>query len=346
MIAKWPMRCAVKRVARIRNDGRFSIFLASMRMGLPIRPVIIAHRGASGYLPEHTFPAKALAYTMGADYLEQDVVATFDDQLVVLHDIHLDRVTDVEKQFPGRDRKDGRFYVRDFTLEELRSLLVHERTDANAEPVYPARFNSGKEEFRIHTFSEELAFIASLQASVGRSVGVYPEIKRPEWHRNEGVDITPIFLDELREFGYNSHADPVYVQCFDDRELIRIRETYKSDLKLIQLIGGNDWGEGSTDYDELRTVHGLRRLSKTVNGIGPWVEHLYRQATSGQIDDSGLVSRAHNEGLAVHPYTFRRDDLPTGFASFEKLLRFAFDELSVDGLFTDFPDIAKAAITK
>lgn len=315
-------------------------------MGLPIRPVVIAHRGASGYLPEHTFPAKALAYTMGADYLEQDVVATHDDELVVLHDIHLDRVTNVAALFPDRQRDDGRYFVRDFTLSEIRSLHVHERTNSQGEPVYPNRFQSSGEEFRVHTFSEELAFIAALQNSVGRPVGIYPEIKNPEWHRQEGVDITPLFLDVLLKFGYDSHSAPVYVQCFDDQELIRIRELLDCDLKLIQLIGENDWGEAKTDYDELRTARGLKRLSNTVDGIGPWVNFLYRQRSGGRIEDSGLVSAAHGEGLAVHPYTFRRDDLPPGFETLSELLHFVFDELSVDGLFTDFPDLAIAEINR
>jgi glycerophosphoryl diester phosphodiesterase len=281
---------------------------------------------------------------MGADYLEQDVVATQDDQLVVLHDIYLDRVTDVAEKFPGRVRDDGRYYVRDFTLKELKTLLVHERTDAIGKPVYPGRFQSGDEKFRVHTFSEELAFIAELQSSVGRHVGIYPEIKRPEWHKNEGMDITPVFLNELREFGHISHSDPVYVQCFDDQELIRIREVYDSDLKLIQLLGENSWGEASTDYDELRSPNGLKRLAKTVNGIGPWINSLYRFGADGDVEDSGLVGKAHAEGLAVHPYTFRRDDLPEGFRSYQTLLHFVVDELSVDGLFTDFPDLALAKI--
>jgi glycerophosphoryl diester phosphodiesterase len=279
---------------------------------------------------------------MGADYLEQDVVATLDDQLVVLHDIHLDRVSDVERKYPDRLRDDGRYYVRDFTLDEVRTLLVHERFDDAAMPVYPGRFKSSGEEFRIHTFSEELAFIAQLQTNVGRTVGVYPEIKRPEWHRNEGVDITPLFLDVLKEHGYNSHTDPVYVQCFDEQELIRIREHLNCNFKLIQLIGENNWGEASTDYDELRSTRGLKRVSKTVDGIGPWVNHLYRQGANGRIEDSGLVSRAHDEGLAVHPYTFRCDDLPAGFESFAELLDFVIDELCIDGLFTDFPDRVRA----
>jgi glycerophosphoryl diester phosphodiesterase len=281
---------------------------------------------------------------MGADYLEQDVVATRDDELIVLHDIHLDRVSNVAQLFPDRKREDGRYFARDFTLSEIRSLHVHERTDGQGQPVYSSRFQSSDEEFRIHTFAEELAFIAELQNSVGRPVGIYPEIKRPEWHREEGVEITPLFLNELLKFGYDAHSDPVYVQCFDDQELIQIRDVHNCNLKLIQLIGENDWGEAKTDYDDLRSARGLKRLSDTVDGIGPWVNRLYQQRSGGRIEDSGLVSRAHSEGLAVHPYTFRRDDLPPGFASFPELLRFVVDELSVDGLFTDFPDLAIAEI--
>ena len=100
-------------------------------------PLIIAHRGASGYLPEHTLESKRLAFEMGADYLEQDVVATRDDELVVLHDIHLDRVTDVAERFPDRSRDDGRFYVRDFELAELRQVNVYERMKPDGDLAAP-----------------------------------------------------------------------------------------------------------------------------------------------------------------------------------------------------------------
>jgi glycerophosphoryl diester phosphodiesterase len=312
-----------------------------MRTGPPIRPVIIAHRGASGYLPEHTLPAKALAYTMGADYLEQDVVATHDDELVVLHDIHLDRVTDVATRFAARARPDGRYYVRDFTLDEIKQLIVHERTNADGTLVYPGRCEPNNEIFKVHTLAEELTFIAGLQANEGRPVGIYPEIKRPAWHRDDGVDITPLILGVLRDFGYESHGDPVYVQCFDDQELIRVRDVYNCELKLIQLIGENEWSEAATDYDRLLGTNGLKQIAARVDGIGPWINHLYRQCADGRIEDSGLVASAHDEGLAVHPFTFRIDDLPPGFGSFAELMRFAVDELSIDGLFTDFPDLAK-----
>ncbi len=278
---------------------------------------------------------------MGADYLEQDVVGTKDEQLVVLHDIHLDRVTDVARQFPGRERNDGRFYVRDFTLAEIRTLRVHHRTEADGSLVYPSRPQTRGEEFRVHTFSEELEFIAELQESFGRPVGVYAEIKSPAWHRQDGFDITPAFLTALNEQGYSAHADRVYVQCFDDQELLRIREVHNCGLKLVQLIGDNSWHEADTDYDELRSPEGLERLARTVDGIGPWVNHLYRVHATRKFVDTGLVSNAHRQGLAVHPYTFRDDDLPPGFGSFAELVRFAVDDLSIDGLFTDFPDMAK-----
>ncbi len=277
---------------------------------------------------------------MGADYLEQDIVASKDNELVVLHDIHLDRVTDVAAVFPGQHRDDGRYYVRDFTLAELKTLRIHERRNSDGTPVYPGRFQSDHETFRVHTLTEELRFIEALQESVGRPVGIYPEIKRPAWHQEEGVDITLQVLSELAHAGYSEHGDRVYLQCFDTAELVRIKETLKSDLKLIQLIGQNDWQESSSDYDHLRSRKGLTEIASLVDGIGPWVNQLYvLNEETGAYSDSGLVDLAHEMGLAVHPYTMRRDDLPPGFGTFDELLRFLFDELMVDGVFTDFPDL-------
>jgi glycerophosphoryl diester phosphodiesterase len=300
---------------------------------------IIAHRGASAYLPEHTLPAKALAYAMHADFLEQDVVATRDDELVVLHDIHLDRVTDVTTRFPDRARADGRFYVRDFDLDELRQLLVTERLDPDGQAVYPKRFPVRTGRFHIHTLAEELELVAGLNRATGRSVGIYPEVKRPAWHREEGVDLSIHMLRVLAEFGYSAAEDPVFVQCFDALEIQRLRHELDCRMRLVQLIGDNSWGEAETDYDQLRTAESLGKLSETADAIGPWLRHLYEiDATSGKPVSTGLVERAHEAGLQVHPFTFRADDLPPGFRCFEDTVRYFVEELGIDGLFTDFPD--------
>jgi glycerophosphoryl diester phosphodiesterase len=278
---------------------------------------------------------------MGADYLEQDIVATRDDKLVVLHDIHLDRVTDVANRFPGRIRSDGRYYARDFDLSEIVTLKVHERTNDKGEPVYPGRFPSKGEPFRVHTFERELQLAADLSERGARSVGIYPEIKDPAWHRSDGVDITLLVLEALETFGYEDHTAPAYLQCFDEREVRRIRHQLGCRLKLVQLIGEDSWTSEPTDFAAMRTTRGLKKLARTVDGVGPWFNRLYKQRKlDGRISDSGFVTRAHKQGLVVHPYTFRKDALPSGFPDFETLLSFAIDELTIDGLFTDFPDAA------
>lgn len=303
-------------------------------------PIVIAHRGASAYLPEHTVPAKALAYAMGADFLEQDIVASRDDALIVLHDIHLDRVSNVAEAFADRARADGRYYARDFDLHELRSLTVWERMNADGTPVYAKRFPPKSGSFRIHTLREELELVDALNSSTGKRTGVYPEIKRPAWHKDEGVDIAPKMLNELAAHGYRERSDAVYVQCFDEDELVRLRTELGCELRLVQLIGENNWGESTSDYDLMRTRRGLKKLAKTADGIGPWVEQLYELDSAGP-RSSGLVEAAQDEGLEVHPYTFRRDSLPNGFDTFDALVGFVIGELGADGLFTDFPDLAR-----
>lgn len=278
---------------------------------------------------------------MGADFLEQDVVASRDDELIVLHDIHLDRVTDVASCFPGRARKDGRYYVRDFDLEELRSLRVWERMNQDGTAVYPDRYPARSGDFGINTLREELEFIRRLNRDTGREAGIYPEIKRPAWHREEGIDIAPMLLELLREFDYRDRDDPVFVQCFDASEVVRLRNKLQCRLRLVQLIGENDWQEAPTDFDRLRTPAGLTDIAKSADAIGPFLRQLFEPGTGdGPPVSSGLVELAHGAGLLVHPYTFRADELPPGFASFAELVSFFVTELRVDGLFTDFPDEA------
>lgn len=309
----------------------------------PARKLVIAHRGASGYLPEHTIAAKAMAYAQGADYIEQDLVMTKDNQLVVLHDRYLDTVTDVATVFPRRSRDDGRFYVIDFTLDEIRQLSVSERfetEDGAVKPVFNDRFPLWKSSFRVHTFSEEIELIQGLNQSTGKSIGVYPEIKSPSFHREEGKDIASATLDVLIEYGYKSKSDKVFLQCFDPYELQRIygelMPKRQMEVRLIQLIGTSE------DYKPLLNADGMKQLATFVDGIGPSILLLVdKDSTASNITTTGLVELAHDAGLAVHPYTFRRerDQMPPFAKGYDEFLRIFFDEVGVDGVFTDFPDL-------
>jgi glycerophosphoryl diester phosphodiesterase len=308
--------------------------------------LVIAHRGASGYLPEHTLPAKAYAHALGADYIEQDVVATRDDELIILHDIHLDGVTNVRDRFPDRHRDDDHFYARDFDLAEIKSLNVSERrNDDDVTAVFPGRFPTGVGKFSVPTLREEINLIQGMNKSTGRDVGIYVEIKRPAWHRAEGLDITPLVLQLLDDFGYRAKSDACFVQCFDAVEIRRMRHELGCKLKLVQLIAENNWGESDTDYERLRTPAGLQELAATVDGIGPWIAHLVDSSNiDGQPVSTGLTSAAHSAGLVVHPYTFRADQLAPGFESLPEMIRWFIDNLKIDGVFTDFPDMAIEAI--
>ncbi len=301
--------------------------------------LVIAHRGASGYLPEHTLAAKTLAFEMGADYLEQDIVASRDDELLVLHDVHLDRVSDVALKFPDRHRDDGRYYARDFDLEEIKQLNAWERMNADGTAVYPDRYPARSGDFRINTLAEELELVGSLNRQHDRNAGVYPEIKRPAWHKSEGVDIAPLLLEQLQAAGYEGREDPVFVQCFDAEEVRRLKHDLQCPYRLIQLIGDNSWGEAPTDYDALRSADGIAGVADVADGIGPHLSHLAELETvDGVPVVSALAGLAGEAGLLMHPYTFRADDVPPGFAGFDDLVQFFVRDVGVDGLFTDFPD--------
>ena len=295
-------------------------------------PLVIAHRGASGYLPEHTSEATVLAHGMGADFIEQDLVLTQDGIPIVLHDIHLEAVTDVATQFPKRRRQDGRWYAIDLSLDEIRQLRVHERSDPDrGQQVYPGRFPAEQASFAIPTLAEAIQLIQGLNRSTGREVGIYPEIKAPTWHRAEGQDISRIVLDVLDHYGYDSPEDAVFLQCFDSQELRRIRGELGSSIRLVQLLGD------SREHERLRTTAGLAEVARYAAGIGPRISDVLAGVEQGRPHFTELVSRAHRQGLVVHPYTFRADALPAGVSSFTALHQI-FRQAQIDGLFSDFPD--------
>lgn len=320
--------------------------------------VVIAHRGASGYLPEHTLPAKAMAFAQGADYLEQDLVMTKDDQLVVLHDHYLDRVTNVADRFPDRARKDGRYYAIDFTLAEIKSLKFSEGfTVENGKKVqtFPGRFPMGKSDFRVHTFEEEIEFIQGLNHSTGKNVGLYPEIKAPWFHHQEGKDIATRVLEVLKKYGYTKKSDKIYLQCFDANELKRIRNELEPkmgmDLKLVQLIAYTKWNETEEQqpdgkwvnysYDWMLEPGAMEKIAQYADGIGPDYHMLIADSsTNGHIIINGMVKEAHEHQLEVHPFTVRADQLPPYAKDVNELYDALYRQADVDGLFTDFPDKA------
>lgn len=311
--------------------GITSIALMTHSMAAP-RPIVIAHRGASGYLPEHTLACKALAHGMGADYLEQDLVLTRDGVPVVLHDTQIDTVTDVAKKFPGRQRKNGRYYAIDFTLAELKQLNVSERFKHDTGQAYfPNRFPVGHGSFNIPTLEEELDFIQGLNKSTGKQVGIYPEIKAPAWHLKEGQDITRIVLAVLAAKAYQT--TPIFLQCFEFDEVKRIRTELGYRGRIIQLLP-------ATDRKSPKPPLTLEEIAAVADGIGPSISQIATVGPDGKCHVSDLVRDAHALGLAVHPYTMRADELPKFAPSFDALCQVLFVDAGVDGAFTDFPDRA------
>ena len=287
---------------------------------------VVAHRGASGYLPEHTLASKVMAYAMQVDYIEQDVVLSKDDVPIVIHDILLDDVTNVLEKYPNRKREDGRYYVIDFTFEEIKTLVVTERFDSETGlQIYPNRFPKGTSSFRLHSLQDEIELIQGLNKSTGKNIGIYPEIKKPEFHHENGKDISKIVLNILSDYGYKTKNDKCIVQSFDAIELERIRKELKSQLFLVQLM----------EFSEQKNL--LEFYASYADGIGPWYKHLISSKTADGFLFTPLIKEAHKLDLVVHPYTFREDQLDE-FDSFEQMIDVIIHQAGADGGFTDFPD--------
>ena len=300
------------------------------------KKIVIAHRGASGYLPEHTLEAKAMAYAMHPDYLEQDIVLSKDDVPIVVHDITLDDVTDVAQVFPSRKRADGKYYVIDFTYKELLQLNVSERFDTKTgKAVFKNRFPLWKSHFKLHSLQDEIEMIQGLNKSTGENIGIYPEIKEPAFHLENGKDISVIVLKVLSDYGYNTKKDNCILQCFDATELKRIRQELKSNLFLVQLT---EFAEDNSKLPEFATY---------ADGVGPYFKQLIKKfdPKTGKITFNDYVKNAQELGMVVHAYTFRADQLE-GLPSFDYLLDLAFNKANLDGVFTDFSDKAVRFLNK
>ena len=306
--------------------------------------IVIAHRGASGYLPEHTLEAKSMAYAMGAHYIEQDIVMTKDNVLIVMHDITLDRTTDVADKFPHKARDDNRYYAIDFTLKEIQTLSATERffldeTKKNQE--YKTRFPINTSSFRVHTFEEEIQLIQGLNNSTGNNIGIYPEIKQPIFHRNEGKDLSSAIVSTLKNYDYKTKQSKLYLQtfCFEELKILKneILPEAEIDLNLIQLV------DNENTYPWIFEEDGMQRLANFADGIAPEKSLIVTNlSTVSNIEITQLVRRAHAAGLKVHPYTYRSDpgQMPSYVKNFEELLEKHYLDADVDGIFTDFPDKA------
>lgn len=267
------------------------------------RGVIIAHRGASWHLPEHTLEAYALAHGMKAGMIEPDVVATRDGVLICAHDRTMEQTTDVAAVFPDRARDDGRWYWIDFDLAELRTLRRVGRTgDRDADRG-----------FTVATLDEMLALVARLDAKAGRTTGVIPEIKYPGFHAEHGVDLGAMVVAALAAHGYADADHAAVIQCFDLATLERLHESGVR-LRLVWLLG-----ETPAEAD-------LARAAGFCHGLGPSRKLLEDEAGRG----TALLARAEELGLALYPYTFK--DEPAAVRRF-------LDVHGVDGVFCDDPAV-------
>lgn len=350
------------------------------------KPLVIGHRGAAGYLPDHTLEGYKKAIALGADFIEPDLVSTKDGVLVARHEPNITGTTDVSKrpEFASRKTKkmvDGvqeeGWFASDFTLAELRILrAIQPLSDRDPQ------FNG---QFQIPTFVEVLDLAKAEGAKAGRTVGVYPETKHPTYHAALGLMLEDKLLATLAQYGYTTKASPVIVQSFEVANLKYLRS--KTQVRLVQLVDGNDINaDGSIDltapYDKpydfavasdartfasLLTPAGLQQVKTYADGIGPWKPYLIPSKLvdnnkdgkpddlngDGKIDErdrvmmapTDVVKNAHAAGLFVHPYTFRSEAkrLASDFKGDPKAEYRLFYELGVDGVFSDFPDQAKAA---
>ncbi len=308
------------------------------------QPLIIAHRGASGYLPEHSLGAKVLAFAQGADVLEQDVVLSRDRVFVVSHDIVLDKTTDVAERFPQRSREDGHFYYADFDWSELRQLSLREREHRSGSSRFSAQVDQ-----RMLRLEDEIKLVQELNRQFGRQVGLHIELKAPAFHLETfGERMGGRLLPLLAQYGYDSADQLCFIQCFEYPELEYLKRELNYKLPLIQLIGSQPLGisrpTSSKRLSRAELIDSLCSelvaLAEVVDGIGPSLELVATRDDQGRLQSSGLVEAAHSANLCVHPYTVRSDALPSWAESVNELQTWLVEELQVEGFFTDFPDLA------
>ncbi|XP_046973364.1 glycerophosphodiester phosphodiesterase GDPD6-like [Vanessa cardui] len=325
-------------------------------------PVIIAHRGASGYVPEHTLGAYALAITMGADYVEPDLVITKDGHLISRHDNVLGLTTDVAShpEFADRHRTqtvDGTeisgWFTEDFTLAEIKTLRAVERIP----DIRPgnARMDAS---FQVATFQEIIDLVKGMQKSQRRTIGIYPEIKHSSHFKNIGLPMEELVVNTFHRNGYFDSRAPVYIQSFEVNNLKELKKL--TNLRLLQLFESDPslqpadqalLNTGLT-YGNMSTPEGLAEVAKYAAAVGPDKSSIIPRNEDNTLGEpTSFVEDAHAVGLKVHPYTFRAENtyLPKEFQSDNPAKSASGDlmgeirkfiDAGIDGLFSDQPDIA------
>ncbi|MGO4340125.1 glycerophosphodiester phosphodiesterase [Pedococcus sp. 2YAF34] len=335
-----------------------------VRQAPTAHPLVIAHRGASGYRPEHTTAAYELAVAMGADYIEPDLVMTRDGVLVDRHEPEISGTTDVADHPEFADRRTTKvldgvrttgWFTEDFTLAELRTLRAKERLPQirQENTLYDGRYP-------VPTFAEVLALREKLSREYGRPVGIIPEIKHSTYFHAQGLDPETALMKLVRRYSLNRPDAPLWVQSFELTNLVALRRDHGYRANEVFLASGSgapfdlqSTGDPRT-YADLLSPAGLRGLARTVDGIGPDKNLVIAREADGSLGaPTGLVGAAHAAGLAVTPYTFRAENtfLPTDYrvgtdpADFGRAVDedVAFMRVGVDGLFCDQPDICVTA---
>jgi glycerophosphoryl diester phosphodiesterase len=320
-------------------------------------PLVIGHRGASGYRPEHTLAAYELAARQGADYIEPDLVITKDGVLVARHEPEISGTTDVadHPEFAGRRTTkllDGvpvtGWFTEDFTLAELKTLRAKERI-----PQLRPQNTAYDGQFPIPTFQEVVDLARRLR------VGIYPETKHPTYFREQGLPLEEPLIRALNRNGLNHPRAKVFVQSFEVANLRALEHVLR--VPLVQLYGSKtakpyDFtvsGDPRT-YADLATPAGLKWVGRYADGAGPSKDYIVpRDATGRSQPPTTFVTDAHRAHLQVHPYTFRAENSflplelrsstdPAAKGNIQAELR-QFYALGVDGVFADQPDEAVAA---
>jgi len=313
------------------------------------KPLIIAHRGASGERPEHTLMGYRLAIAEGADFIEPDLVLTKDGHFVLRHENEISGTTDVagRAEFAGRKATkvvDGQtitgWFTEDFTLAELKTLRARERLPA----LRPgsARFD-GQE--AIPTYKEMVDLAKAESARLGRTIGTYPEMKHPSYFTGLGMPMEQRLADALKAYGLNSKSAPVFVQCFEVEPLKRFGQL--SSARRVMLVA-----QGPAPVD-VTSAAGIKAIAAFAEGLGPEWPLVVPIVDGGLGPATSLVADAHAAGLAVHPWTVRAENAflppklrkgtaPADHGDVDAVYKALFDT-GIDGLFSDFPGLAVKA---